>query len=335
MRVAIQKYCATIGKDPMLVQGAGGNVSWKESNTLWIKASGTCLAEALTKDIFVPVDLDYLQGAMRASNFSVTPRLSQASLLKPSIETHFHALMSHQVIVHLHAINILSYLVRHEAESSFQSLLPSSITWLMVGYHKPGADLAKAVGRALSNKPQATVIFLQNHGVIIGGADITEIDDRLRMLIKHLPTTSCAQSPVRPPATSLTIRYDVSYIPVSDQAVHQLAINPALYNRLETDWALYPDHVVFLGERPIKYGHIDLCKQDFVLNKSIPELIFIEHLGVFSLPSFSIAKQAQLRCYYDVLSRQDSSHSLNTLNTNQIAELLNWDAEQYRINVSS
>lgn len=332
MRTAIEQYCAMIGKDPLLVQGAGGNISWKEDNTLWIKASGTRLAEAQLQDIFVPVDLQHLQDEMRRNNFEVIPRLTQVSSLRPSIETHFHALIPHQIVVHLHAINILSYLVRMDAEPILQSLMPSSISWAIVDYHKPGPDLAKAVNQALTKNPLVNVIFLLNHGVIIGGANLNEIDDTLKMLIQILPTESAALSPVKIPKLSLTINQDKAFIPLSDQDVHQLATNPELFNRLATDWALYPDHVVFLGNKPIQYSQIDLCKQDLI-NKPIPELVFIEHVGVFSLPSFSITKQEQLRCYYDVLSRQACSNLLSSLNSHQIAELLNWDAEQYRMNI--
>jgi rhamnose utilization protein RhaD (predicted bifunctional aldolase and dehydrogenase) len=50
-RASISAYCAEIGRDPLLVQGAGGNVSWKANDTLWIKASGTWLADAMVKDM--------------------------------------------------------------------------------------------------------------------------------------------------------------------------------------------------------------------------------------------------------------------------------------------
>ena len=63
MREAIRNYCTLIGKNPLLVQGAGGNVSGKEDKMLWIKASGTCLADAEKDDIFVPVGLGELRAA--------------------------------------------------------------------------------------------------------------------------------------------------------------------------------------------------------------------------------------------------------------------------------
>ena len=51
-RISVEDFCSRIGADPLLVQGAGGNVSWKKGSVLWIKASGTWLAHA-KKTIFL------------------------------------------------------------------------------------------------------------------------------------------------------------------------------------------------------------------------------------------------------------------------------------------
>ena len=47
---------ARLGSDPLQVQGPGGNTSIKDGDVMWIKASGTELANAETQDIFVAVD---------------------------------------------------------------------------------------------------------------------------------------------------------------------------------------------------------------------------------------------------------------------------------------
>ena len=52
--------------------------------------------------------------------------------------------------------------------------------------------------------------------------------------------------------------------------------------------------------------------------------------GVYAKDSFGAAKLAQLRCYYDVLARHNGA-PLATLTDSDVAELLNWDAEQYRM----
>ena len=43
------------------MQGAGGNISWKDDKELWVKASGKWIADAKKEEIFVKVDLKDLQ----------------------------------------------------------------------------------------------------------------------------------------------------------------------------------------------------------------------------------------------------------------------------------
>jgi rhamnose utilization protein RhaD (predicted bifunctional aldolase and dehydrogenase) len=331
IKESVITYCSEIGKDPLLVQGAGGNVSWKEGDTLWIKASGTWLAEASEKDIFVPVDLHHLRSAIGAGNFSVTPMLRGESKLRPSIETLLHALMPGEVVVHLHAIEILAHLVHENCQADFLSLLDQSIKWTMVNYHKPGPDLATAVCTALARNPLSNVIFLKNHGVVIGGTDIAEVKRILDTLTKNLNTLPVNNINNSLPASFNELFQGEYYQPVTDSEVHQLALNPDLFDRLATDWALYPDHVVFLGPHAYTYQSPEefLIKHNAMPAK--PELVFILGHGVFVKSTFNNAKHAQLRCFYDVLARQNPDSSLNALNNDQIAELLNWDAEQYRM----
>lgn len=333
MKPSIIEYCSAIGADSLLVQGAGGNVSWKDGETLWIKASGTWLAAAAVKDIFVPVDLHHLRTNIEVGNFSVVPALLGQSKLRPSIETLLHALMPHRVVVHLHAIEVLAYLVRENCHTDFLSLLDPTIHWTMVNYHKPGAELATAVSTALAKNPNSDVIFLRNHGVVIGGSDIAEVNRIVNILTKNLST-----SPVDVNTKCLTVLPVAldeckQYSPVQDADIHQLALNSELFTRLNTDWVLYPDHVVFLGNRAYAYKTWSAFQESEVGNHH-PELIFIQGSGVFVRSSFNKTKLAQLRCYYDVLVRQKSASPICVLSNAQIAELLNWDAEQYRMNLT-
>src|SRR5436190_6803390 len=58
---ALRRLSAAIGADAALTQAAGGNTSIKLDGVMWIKASGTWLAHADNRDIFVPVKLDLLR----------------------------------------------------------------------------------------------------------------------------------------------------------------------------------------------------------------------------------------------------------------------------------
>ncbi len=334
MKESVVNYCAAIGADPLLVQGAGGNASWKDGDTLWIKASGTWLSDAAEKNIFVPVMLGHLQQAIAISNFMVTPRLHSESDLRPSIETLLHALMPHPVVVHLHAIEILAHLVRHGVERTLTESLGLLVRWTSVNYHKPGAELARAVHEALVISPDTNVVFLQNHGVVIGASNIVEINAILKRLVDTLKTPTRSVSNLPAPDFGISIAENKFYAPVQDPLVHQLVLDMALYKRLVSDWVLYPDHVVFLGAKAHVYESIETLKKSLEGKAELPELVLVQGVGVFVLAEFNLGKHLQLRCYYDVLTRQEEGAMLNSLKHEQIADLLNWDAEKYRMHIA-
>lgn len=332
MRGAVVAFCATAGKDPLLVQGAGGNVSWKDGDTLWIKASGTWLADAAEKDIFVPVDLAQLRTAVTAGQFDVKPLVWGESALRPSIETLLHALMPQPVVVHLHAVEVLAHLVHADFVAEFEQMLPASLPWVAVPYRKPGAELARAVSEAIAGSG-ASVVFLQNHGVVIGADSPDAVTTVLDELIAVLRTqadvghaTAAPAAPIQGPGTV--------YEPVPDAEVQRLATDPILFARLPSQWALYPDHVVFLGAFPHLADSPAALETALAQEPELPELVFVRDVGVFARPGFSMAKQVQLRCYFDVLVRQSDAHQVQALGTAEIGELLNWDAERYRMSLS-
>ncbi|MDN0076831.1 class II aldolase/adducin family protein [Crenobacter sp. SG2303] len=326
----VKSFCSKIGCDPLLVQGAGGNVSWKDGEILWIKASGTWLADAELKEIFVPVDLASLRNAIACGNFSVTPTVLGSSSLRPSIETLLHALMPHPIVVHLHAVEVLAHLVRKNWLSDMQMLLNDAVAWTAVPYKKPGADLAAAVNHALQGEAAFRVVFLQNHGIVIGGNNIAEIEATLKLLVDCMRTTPIDHEVYSPSAIDI----GGGYIPVSDPYLHYLAKDLTLFARLDSQWTLYPDHVVFLGPAAQAYPSIEALHIFLRSAKNRPELIFIKDVGVFVQSDFSLAKILQLRCYYEVLVRQQHGQEINTLRPQEIGELLNWDAEQYRLALS-
>jgi len=330
----VKEYCGRIGADPLLVQGAGGNVSWKDGDTLWIKASGTWLAESMTKEIFVPVDLAHLRQAIPKKDFSATPKIVGDSNLRPSIETFLHALMPQRVVVHLHAIEVLAHLVHENFQADFQSLLDDSTSCAVVDYYKPGASLSAAINAVLIQKPTTKVFFLKNHGVVIAGADVEEVNQIMSELTLALFTRP---ADICPPSHLLSVKPEKlidQYAPVADININQLALNPDLFKRLSSDWALYPDHVVFLGPKAYTFESWEALNNAGKLGQNLPELVFIFGEGVFVRSTFNKAKQVQLRCYFDVIARQKPHSPLKALTDSQIAELLDWDAEQYRMNLA-
>ena len=327
IRESIKEYCANIGLDSMLVQGAGGNVSWKDENTLWIKASGEWLADAKKKDIFLPINLKHLKDAIELSEFDVTPKALSQTALRPSIETLFHAVMPHRVVLHLHPIIPLSYLVRKDCFLIIKKKLNPSFQWDLIDYKKPGNLLAEEISKKMIQNPKTDILFLQNHGIIIGGEDINEIDKTFKGIISDLNEDSGLEFSLDKKVNNLLLNDSIELISVDIPGIHNLVFDKCLYDYLKENWALYPDHVVFLGNRAHYYDSLEILIKDLDF---LPELIFIKNKGVFTKSKMSLAKLVQLKCYYDVITRQNDKVEFNLLSNHDIMDLLDWDAEHYR-----
>ena len=107
--------------------------------------------------------------------------------------------------------------------------------------------------------------------------------------------------------------------------INSLALNQLYWDRLQTSWALYPDHVVFLGARPNCIEANQLYR-----GKKTSNFLFVNGLGTLERQDISKAEFEQLRCYADTISRIPLGQEIDTLDHFEIAELLDWDAEKYR-----
>lgn len=308
---ALRAYSAQVGRDSALVQAAGGNTSLKHDGVLWIKASGTWLAEAESREIMIPVGLGPILAALddgdRAEHASAFMRRDLAAAdLRPSIETSLHAVLPHRVVVHVHCVETLAWAVREDAERALREPL-AGLAWCFVPYVRPGPPLARLMRTRLA--AGTDVVVLGNHGLVVGGGDtaavaglIAEVQRRLRRPCRAVPDV-----PDRPAPPG--------YRRAEDPATHATALDR---HRLAVarSGSLYPDHVIFLGpgvaEQPGR-----------------PLLLQPGH-GAYLQDSAPEAAAALARCLADVTGRIDPEQRLTVLSPDEEAALLNWDAEQYR-----
>lgn len=339
-REELNELCYQVSLSSDLVQGAGGNISYKTNEILWIKASGCWLSDALIKDIFLPVNLKHLEESIKDERFDVNPEVLMNTDLRPSIETLFHALMPQKYVLHLHPIIPLSLLVRKDSKKIIQNKLSNHLRWKMIDYKKPGGPLAKEIYSKIRYDNKIDILFLKNHGIILGANSVNELSDKLKIILSDLNDSTIFSNFSDKKITvdkSISISNDISIFPIKEKSsIHQLVFDNGIFKRISNNWALYPDHVVFLGSEPHCFDSIDCLLEKFQnkLFEDIPELLFIKNKGIFSKNKISKAKLVQLRCYYDVLKRQENSSQLNCLSKDEIYELLNWDAEHYRQNIA-
>ena len=316
------RYSAHIGADAALVQAAGGNVSLKRDGVLWVKASGTWLANALTQNIMVPVQLDALLAAMHANEAENTAPFVVSALnssgLRPSIETTLHGALPHPVVVHVHCVETMAWAARSDAPQVLAPLL-AGLRWAFVPYVRPGAPLTRAVLDAAG--PDTDVLILGNHGLVAGGADtaeagalIAEVARRLRRSVRVAPPADLAALE--------RISADTDFTPAADPHAHGTATDPASLD-IALRGSLYPDHVIFLGPG------IHTLPADRLPAGPAPMLV-LPGLGVLLRRDASSGVAPLARCLADVTARLDPLEPIVALTQAQEDELLGWDAEKYR-----
>ena len=230
------------------MQGGGGNVSWKDEDCLWVKASGTSIADAMKNNIFVPVDLKSLAQAITSRRYDEKPVVLTDNPRRASIETMFHVILPQKYVVHLHEVNSLSHLVGNDAKAACEHLMPEEFKWAFVSYHKPGAELAEAIHKSSTSLADLDFVFLENHGIIVA-------HDKLEMVSKNIETLSkifeveprplCKLGSYMERKVPVPLMNEFSW--VIEPEIAALAIDPTLLNYVKNNWVLYPDHAVFLG----------------------------------------------------------------------------------------
>lgn len=176
------------GQDSRFVIAGGGNTSYKDENRLWVKASGHALA-TITEDGFAVLDRVLLnEMGEKAYNEDTAIReeqvkndLSVACITKdrrPSVETSLHNCMGFAFVVHLHPTLVNGLMCSVNAEAACKEIFPDA---LYIEYTDPGYTLFKKVYDRIKaykaekgKEPQ--VIFLQNHGIFVGGDTTAEIE---------------------------------------------------------------------------------------------------------------------------------------------------------------
>ena len=312
-----------MGSDPMLIQGSGGNTSLKEGPTLWIKASGTRLLDAMQENIFVPVDIDLALGQVDADKRLIDQSScgSPQADLRPSIEAPLHALMPHRAVLHSHPIEIIALSLLVDAQSILRDQL-SDLRWAWIPYARPGVPLTSEVSKALASRP-ADVLILANHGLIVGG-DTPEIAFALQSeIVRRLARVS---RPYLGPKLS-TLNQFLQLFPNSrvpnKEVIHSLATDQISFRTAQLNPPC-PDHVVFCGTRPWIISSISSRPPQSATYGLIPDV------GVILLKDCTSMTESMLQAQAEVYLRIPPGRQVNLLSDEQSTELLGWEAEQYR-----
>ncbi|NSX53532.1 class II aldolase/adducin family protein [Parasulfitobacter algicola] len=301
-------FSARLGQDPLRVQGPGGNTSIKSDDIMWIKASGTELADAEHKSIFVSVDRNAAKAeAAGAGDGSCKATvLDKTNTLRPSIETTFHAALDWPVVAHTHSIATLVHAISPEGRLAAREKL-NGLSAVFVPYAKPGLPLTREILARVT--PQTQVIVLENHGLICCGSTVAETDQIMGVVEMRLsmPKQSRPKTPQGPLQDGFE-RVGESW----------MAFDARITNFVLSG-SYYPDHVVFLGPALPENDH-----------NGQPPVFLVQGEGVYLRDGATSSQRAMIRCLSDCLVRLPENWTAQPIGADSEAELMNWDAEKYR-----
>ncbi|WP_320669020.1 bifunctional rhamnulose-1-phosphate aldolase/short-chain dehydrogenase [Patulibacter defluvii] len=176
-----------LGADRSLANFGGGNTSAKGSardhagrdvRTMWVKGSGSDLA-TMTADSFTGLRLDDLEPLIERAEMPDEEMVAYVgrSMLDPamprgSIETLLHAFIPAPHVHHTHpdGINVLACAA--DGERLIGELFGERAIW--IPYIRPGFTLAKQIGEALRERPEAELVVLAKHGLVVWGETAEE-----------------------------------------------------------------------------------------------------------------------------------------------------------------
>jgi rhamnose utilization protein RhaD (predicted bifunctional aldolase and dehydrogenase) len=288
-----------IGLDTNLVQGAGGNTSYKDENFLWVKASGTKLRDAIDKNIFVKLDLDK---ARKLSFFDDAKLIYTAILdpidenLRPSIETAMHSIIASPVVTHVHSLGSIGSSILKNPNEAIEKI-SGIVNMAWIPYLRPGAELAKAISEVVNESHNA--LLLGNHGMTVWGDSFSEVES----LISEIENNWRG---------NLKKKLDF---------VEQ--------NRISEMWAnvlcggiLTPDEAVFLGEKPFGKANEP--------NTKSAKIKFLKNNEILFDPKLSNDSKDIAKLLIDLDGWINDIKDINYLNQSEIHNILNWEMEKFR-----
>lgn len=322
---------ARLGRDPLVVQGPGGNISLKRDGVMWVKASGTWMMEATARPILVPVDVAAVLDGLAAGDPAcetcsafVRHDLTR-SPLRPSIETTLHAVMPQRVVVHVHCVETISIACLSDAVERLAAPL-KGLNWTFVPYVRPGASLGRRMAEHLC--AATNVVVLGKHGLVVAGESVAEAEQLRAEVSRRLarePRTAVATD-----REALRAARGGGYCVVDRDELHAVATDPISLAAARRG-SLYPDHVVFLGPGIIAAEARETAA-DAARRAGRPDapLVVVPGAGILLHEAATPGARALIRCLADVTCRLANDDVVDPLTPGDEDQLLNWDAEKYR-----
>lgn len=358
------------GSKTDFVIAGGGNTSWKDEKTIWVKASGTSLAN-ISPDDFVPLQREKLK-TISGQTFSKDPHLREKQVKeaisaclvdpdsgkRPSVETSLHELIRYRFVVHTHPTWVNALMCSKNARTVAHRLFGDKA--LFVPYTDPGYTLFKLLEKeAISFRKKfgkdPEIIFLENHGLIVSSDSIGAIKEIHRGIISKIKDSMDKSFEI----TSLPIPEVVfetmpairmmladNTVPVvrlsADSLIRHYSRNKNSYEKISKPFI--PDMVVYCRKEWIYIENtshpekmleeLDMKLKEYERrNRYKPKIVVLKDIGALAIDRDSRSVDTVLKVFEDLVKIQHYSESFGggkALTDDQLNFIDQWEAEQYR-----
>jgi rhamnose utilization protein RhaD (predicted bifunctional aldolase and dehydrogenase)/NAD(P)-dependent dehydrogenase (short-subunit alcohol dehydrogenase family) len=369
--IEISKY---YGSRKEYVIAGGGNTSFKDEQTIWIKASGQSLAK-LTEEGLVALNREKLH-VISSCSYSDEPSIREEqvredmfnSILgpvkhnRPSVETSLHDVIEYKFIVHLHPTQINGLLCSRNARSLTLKLFGESA--LFVPYTDPGYTLFKKLESEIklyrgkfSKDPH--IIFLENHGSFVG-ADTTEeirsiYNNIIRIIEEHIPHVSeSVPIPYNPllhqvlPGLRILLSGEQPGVIRfrNNTLIAKFYQNQQEYHKISLP--LTPDIIVYCKTRFLYVEHSSTAEKildsvryqlpHFISEYGYsPKVFIIKDMGIFAIAESCSSAEISLDVYEDLIKISYYASfcgGTKFLTSEQVEFIDKWEVENYRRKIS-
>lgn len=347
----LKKVSAYAGNKMDLIQSGAGNTSAKTSDKMmYVKASGFKLRDLADGKGIACVSCPQAWQTTGEDFVEWNDKcVNSAAQLRPSIEVSMHALLG-GIVMHTHPVLALGFLCAENSQRLVDEIFPGSNDVIYLPYAKPGIELGVLLRDALRKKSSGgyPVVLLENHGVVAHGATAAEaivshekvLDSFRRYGGKY--STFHDFEPLNPENHINTGILNAIRAAVPE---FQSMVCIRVVDGMPSKGILFPDAAVFCGGNFVELPEDDkspVSRIDDILRKfkaswhQPPHIWKIGDYFVCAAKTLeeagSVAEVWWAHENSDAISRRISRPRY--LSVQIIHDLLNWEAERYRKNLS-
>ncbi|SNZ10609.1 rhamnulose-1-phosphate aldolase/alcohol dehydrogenase [Terribacillus aidingensis] len=187
-----------IGSDRSVCNWGGGNTSMKTTvedfrgrpvEVMYVKGSGSDLA-TMGAHNFTGLRMEDIRPLMEREAMPdeemvayLTNCMIDASHPRASIETLLHAFLPFKHVDHTHPDSIISICCADNGQDIAKEIFGDRYVW--VPYIRPGFTLSKMIAEAVAANPQAELVLMEKHGLVVWGDTAKESYDRTIAVISE------------------------------------------------------------------------------------------------------------------------------------------------------